>query len=72
MAAKVTRSPKAVYTKNQAHPGMGDNDQAMAWLEKGFEARADFLVYLNVDLAFTGLRSDPRFLSLLSRIGFPH
>jgi DNA-binding winged helix-turn-helix (wHTH) protein/Tfp pilus assembly protein PilF len=50
--------------------GLGRTDQAISWLEKAYEERADLLVTLNVDPLFDSLRSDPQFTSLLQRIGF--
>ncbi|MGA9994265.1 MAG: tetratricopeptide repeat protein [Pyrinomonadaceae bacterium] len=47
--------------------GLGDNDQALAWLERAYENRSDSLMYLKVDPELDGLRSDPRFVNLLQR-----
>ena len=49
--------------------GLGDKDQAMTWLEKALEERDPWLTGLKVDPMFDSLRSDPRFLDLLRRIG---
>jgi hypothetical protein len=49
------------------HVGLDDRDQAMAWLEKAYEERFNPGVLLRP--AFDPLRSDPRFQSLLRRIG---
>ena len=49
-----------------------DSDKALPWLEKAFEARRWGIIYLGVDPAFDSLRSDPRFVSLVTRIGLPH
>jgi TolB-like protein/DNA-binding winged helix-turn-helix (wHTH) protein/Flp pilus assembly protein TadD len=46
---------------------LGDNDQAMNWLEKGYEERFNPGVLLRP--GFDPLRSDPRFQNLLRRIG---
>jgi TolB-like protein/DNA-binding winged helix-turn-helix (wHTH) protein/Flp pilus assembly protein TadD len=46
---------------------LGDSDQAMIWLEKGFEERFNPGVLLRP--GFDPLRSDPRFQNLLRRIG---
>ena len=48
-----------------------DTDRALPWLEKAFEARRWGIIYLGVDPAFDTLRSDPRFTSLVRRIGLP-
>ena len=46
-------------------------EEALAWLEKGYQNRAGLLVYLGVDSSFDELRSDPRFRDLIRRIGIP-
>jgi len=50
---------------------VGDTDKALIWLEKAFKARRSAIVFLGVLPAFDSLRSDPRFVSLLRRIGLP-
>jgi serine/threonine-protein kinase len=49
--------------------GLGDRDQAFAWLDKAYEERCDFLVYLPTDPMADPLRTDPRFPALLERLG---
>ncbi|MBI4751148.1 MAG: winged helix-turn-helix domain-containing protein [Acidobacteria bacterium] len=49
--------------------GLGEKDQAVAWLEKAFEKRSDHLVFVKVDPVWDSLRADPRFSSLMQRIG---
>jgi len=51
------------------YASLGDTDQAMNWLEKGFEERFNPGVLLRP--GFDPLRSDPRFQDLLRRIGLP-
>jgi TolB-like protein/DNA-binding winged helix-turn-helix (wHTH) protein/Flp pilus assembly protein TadD len=51
------------------YASLGDTDQAMNWLEKGFEERFNPGVLLRP--GFDPLRSDPRFENLLRRIGLP-
>jgi TolB-like protein/DNA-binding winged helix-turn-helix (wHTH) protein/Flp pilus assembly protein TadD len=48
---------------------LGDTDQAMNWLEKGYEERFNPGVLLRP--GFDPLRSDPRFQDLVRRIGLP-
>lgn len=54
-----------------AHAGLGDNDQAFAWLEKAYQERYDRMVWLNIDPLLDPLRSDPRFADLVRRVGLP-
>src|SRR6266566_4891567 len=51
------------------YAALGDTDQAMNWLEKGYEERFNPGVLLRP--GFDPLRSDPRFEDLLHRIGLP-
>ena len=53
------------------HVGLGENDEAFAWLDKAYDMRSRSLVWLNVAKEYDGLRTDPRFKSLLRRIGLP-
>ena len=52
------------------YEGLQEHDHAMACLEQAFAGRDEYLVYLNIYPEFSGLRPDPRFQSLLRRIGF--
>ena len=49
--------------------GLGDKDQAMIWLEKAIDEHDPWLTGLKVDPMFDSLRSDPRFVDLLHRVG---
>lgn len=51
--------------------GLGEKDQALAWLEKAYEARSSWLIWLGVDPVYDPLRSDPRFQALLRRMKLP-
>ena len=52
------------------HLGLGDKDQAFAWLEKAYEERA-FEVLGFSGLLFDRLSDDPRFQDLLRRMRLP-
>src|SRR5690242_20262268 len=49
--------------------GMGDLGTALAWLERGFEVRDAWLVWLKTDPRLDCLRSGPRFQHMLERVG---
>jgi len=53
------------------YAGLGEKDQAFAWLDKGYEERAFQLQWIKIDPRWDSLRSDPRFEDLLHRIGLP-
>ena len=57
------------YVLALIYMGLGEKDQAFAWLETAFTERAINLVVLKVDPRYDGLRDDPRFNDLLRRIG---
>ena len=52
-----------------AYIGMGDKDQAFAWLEKAYTQHSNVVILLKVDPLYDPLRSDPRFQDLLRRVG---
>jgi class 3 adenylate cyclase/Tfp pilus assembly protein PilF len=49
--------------------GLGDKERAFEWLERAYQDRSSWLVWMKVEPRFDVLRSDPRFASLLSRMG---
>jgi len=51
------------------YAALGDNDNAFKWLEKSYERREEALLSLKVDPKADPLRSDPRFIALLKKIG---
>jgi tetratricopeptide (TPR) repeat protein len=53
------------------YAGLGEKDEAFAWLEKAYEERSFQLQWLNVEPRWDSLRSDPRFADLIRRIGLP-
>ncbi len=53
-----------------AYTGMGNKDEAFAWLQKAFAEHSFALLALKVDPAYDPLRSDPRFQELLRRLAF--
>jgi TolB-like protein/DNA-binding winged helix-turn-helix (wHTH) protein/Flp pilus assembly protein TadD len=54
---------------SMVYAALGDKDQAMHWLEIGYEQRFNPGVLQR--LGFDPLRSDPRFQDMVRRIGFP-
>ncbi|HEY3156475.1 MAG TPA: protein kinase [Candidatus Eisenbacteria bacterium] len=49
--------------------GLGNKDQAFHWLEEAYAAHDSYLGHLKVAPIVDGLRSDPRFIDLLRRVG---
>ncbi len=52
------------------HNGLGEEDQALTWLERGFEQRDAKMVFLKVEPKWNNLRSEPRFVDLMKRLNF--
>ena len=50
--------------------GLGDKDRALEQLNKSYEDRAGFIIYLNVEPLFDPLRADPRFSELVRKMKF--
>jgi TolB-like protein/DNA-binding winged helix-turn-helix (wHTH) protein len=51
--------------------GLGENDKAFYWLEKAYQGREHDLVFSRVWPMFDSLRSDPRYRTLMRRVGLP-
>jgi len=49
--------------------GLGDDDQAIAELEKAYIERAPAIFVMKLEPAFARLRSDPRFVAVARRVG---
>jgi serine/threonine protein kinase/TolB-like protein/Tfp pilus assembly protein PilF len=50
---------------------MGDRDHVFEWLEKSYAERSGPLESIKIDNFFEPLRSDPRYIDLLKRMGLP-
>ncbi len=59
------------YAVALVHAGLGDRDQALAWLDKAYAERSDYMPYLGLEPMLDPLRSDPRFGALVRRVGLP-
>ena len=57
------------YSVALVHAGLGDRDQALAWLDKAYAERSDYMPYLQLEPMLDSLRSDPRFDALVRRVG---
>ena len=55
------------------YAGLDEVDEALAWLEKGYEERTHWLIWLGREPYHWGnLASDPRFQELLRRMNYPN
>jgi serine/threonine protein kinase len=54
------------------YAGLGEKDQAFAWLEAAYKERAFQMQFLKLEPRWDSLRSDPRFAELQRRVGLPN
>lgn len=53
------------------HAGLGQYDAAFAFLDKAFDERSNWLVWLRLDPRWNALRRDPRFSKFVGRMRYP-
>lgn len=68
IAARRPVSPNLIAS---IHIALGDEDAAFAILEKGYRDRAHEIVMLKAEPAYGAIRSHPRYLELVRRLGLP-
>ena len=51
-----------------AYIGLGDKNQVLSWLERGFEERDEEMVWMKVAPDLDFVRFEPRFQALLRRM----
>jgi TolB-like protein/Tfp pilus assembly protein PilF len=75
IAALVERSQTAYvspYGIASAYAVAGENAKALDWLERAYEQRDGTLVWIKVHPRMDGLRAEPRFRELLSKMKLDH
>lgn len=53
------------------YAGLGEKDQAYRWLNKAYDERSHWLVWIKTDPRWDPFRSDPKFAELEARISLP-
>jgi pentatricopeptide repeat protein len=59
--------PAAAFVN--AYLGLGDNEQAFFWLEQAYNEKSNILQFVKTHPYFDPIRSDPRFVDLVRRVG---
>lgn len=54
-----------------AHAGLGHKDDAVGWLDRVFDERSHWPVWLRLDPCWQNLRDDPRFATLIESTKYP-
>jgi tetratricopeptide (TPR) repeat protein len=71
--AELERLARTTYVPAGAialvHIGLGETDEALDWLERGYATRDVWLLWLKVHPVFDPLRSEPRFKRLEEKVG---
>ena len=65
-----TMGESSSYQIAEVYAQWGDADNAMSWLERGYNIRDPGLQFLSLDSFFTPLEKDPRFQAFLEKMNF--
>jgi tetratricopeptide (TPR) repeat protein len=73
LLAELKRRKQAGYVPTaafvNAYLGLGEYDEAFAWLEEAYKEQSNMLQFLKVQPFYDPLREDPRFKDLVRRVG---
>jgi hypothetical protein len=69
LEAKYVRRESLGQHVAEVYVGLGEKDQAFRWLEKDFVQRSGRLPHFIWRFTFDDLRSDPRYMDLVRRMG---
>ena len=78
MAMKIVRQLENIGDGFYVHPvylaiiytALGEQSEAFYWLEKGYEERSEWMIFLQVEHMLDPLRNDERFINLVNRMNF--
>ncbi len=61
------------FMRAQLYASLGDKERAIQWLERAYQERdaGANLMSMGINFRFEGIRSDPRFQALMTRMGLP-
>jgi TolB-like protein/DNA-binding winged helix-turn-helix (wHTH) protein/tetratricopeptide (TPR) repeat protein len=69
LSARAQASFVSAYHFAIIHAGARDDDATLDALERAYEERFNWIVFLNVEPCFAHLRNNPRFIELVRRLG---
>ena len=69
---RATQSYVPPYNIAMVYAGLARKDDAFEWMERAFEERSIWMIFLNVHPMFDDLRPDSRFKLLVERMKIPH
>jgi hypothetical protein len=68
---KESRPGYLSYPIAETYLGLGNKEQALAWLERAYQERSGWILYVKVEPKLDPLRTDTRFQELMRRMNFP-
>jgi eukaryotic-like serine/threonine-protein kinase len=75
LARELSEASKKAYIRPDGVAGvyasLGERDSAFTWLDRAYSERSSSLIGLNVVSVWDPIRSDPRFVELVRKIGLP-
>jgi len=72
LAAVSKREYVSPHLTAQVYAALGNKDKTFEWLEKAYEEHSGGLVSLKVDPVWDAVSDDPRFTSILKKMGLTH
>jgi serine/threonine protein kinase/Flp pilus assembly protein TadD len=57
------------YLVASVYFGLGERDEGFEWLERAYEKRDQWICFLSVEPGFDNIRTDPRYIALLKKMG---
>ena len=59
------------YGVATVYTGLGEKDKAFEWLDKAYDERSNWLVWLKADPRWAPLKNDKRYIELVNKVGLP-
>ncbi len=69
LMARAARGYVSSFWVAAVHMGLGETDEAFAWLDKAFAERDGSMIYITVPIMYDALGADPRYRQLLGKMG---
>jgi tetratricopeptide (TPR) repeat protein len=66
-----TREYVTPYSRALVYLGLRDREQMLAWLQRSYDERANWMVWMLKDPRWDPMRSDATFERIVERVGFP-
>ena len=71
MDAMASQRFVTAYARALVYLGLGDKNQTIEWLQRSYDERAAWMVWLLKDPRWDPMRGDTRFEAIVDRVGFP-